>query len=294
VLPNGDVLVGSLPTHMVHGTPVPHNGSLLILDDNGQQIGRLTSRSLLQGPWDLTINSQGDQAQVFVSDVLSGTVTRIDMAVPPHGPPRVTGETQIASGYTHRPDPAALVVGPTGLVYDPASDILYVASTGDNAVYAVANAGTTQGDRGTGQAVITDAQHLHGPLGMVQDPNGDLIVANGDAVNPDPSQPNELDEFMPQGQFVAQFQVDSGAPGGAFGIGVQQVGQQVHFAAVDDNTNTLHVWTYTQPQAPGQAAAGAAARTGSSPHAPSLTREGMTDLALLLFLESDLGQWAWM
>ncbi len=34
--------------------------------------------------------------------------------------------------------------------------------------------------------------HLHGPFGLVLAPNGDLITANGDAVNGDPTQPSEL------------------------------------------------------------------------------------------------------
>jgi hypothetical protein len=40
------------------------------------------------------------------------------------GTPTVSGMTQIASGYVHRTDPAALVVGPTGLAFDPVSGTL--------------------------------------------------------------------------------------------------------------------------------------------------------------------------
>jgi hypothetical protein len=46
----------------------------------------------------------------------------------------------IASGYIHRGDPVTLFVSPTGLVYDGRHDVLYVASTGDNAVFAVSHA----------------------------------------------------------------------------------------------------------------------------------------------------------
>ena len=89
-----------------------------------------------------------------------------------------------------------------------------------------------------------DPQHLHGPLALTLAPNGDLIVANSDAVNADPNQPNELVEYTPHGKFVGQFQIDDGAPGAAFGPAVPRVGDQVRFAAVDDNTNTLNVWTF--------------------------------------------------
>jgi hypothetical protein len=79
---------------------------------------------------------------------------------------------------------------------------------------------------------------------LVLAPNGDLITSNGDAVNADPNHPNELVEYTKHGQFVGQFQLDSGAPGAAFGLAVQRVGDQVRFAAVDDDTNTLQVWTF--------------------------------------------------
>jgi DNA-binding beta-propeller fold protein YncE len=152
--------------------------------------------------------------------------------------------TRIASGYAHRSDPNALVVGPAGLAYDPSRDVLYVASTGDNAIYAIKNAAATHHDHGMGQLVVNDQTHLHGPLGLVLAPNGDLIVSNGDAQNPDANQPNELDEFTTGGKFVGQFQLDNGAPGAAFGIAVSNVNGQLRFAAADDNTNSLDVWTF--------------------------------------------------
>jgi hypothetical protein len=57
-------------------------------------------------------------------------------------------ETQIASGYTHRCDSAAFVVGPTGLALDRDRDVLYVASTGDNEIFAIHHASEMHSDRG--------------------------------------------------------------------------------------------------------------------------------------------------
>jgi uncharacterized protein (TIGR03118 family) len=246
VLPQGFVLVGSTPaTTAPDGTNTVDNGAILILDSNGNQVGEISDPTLLQGPWDLTINNvDTTHAQVFVSNVLSGTVTRIDLSIPNGGTPQVDNETQIASGFAHRTDANALVVGPTGLAFDSKTGTLLVASTGDNAIYAIPNADTTSEDAGRGKAVVQDPQHLHGPLGLVLAPNGDLIAANGDAQNPDPNQPNELVEFTKKGQFVGQFQLDPGDPGAGFGLAVQRIGDQVRFAAVDDNTSTLHVWTF--------------------------------------------------
>jgi uncharacterized protein (TIGR03118 family) len=243
VLKSGFVIVGNVPTND-DGTV--GQGSLLILDSNGNLVTQVTDSALLNGPWDMAINDQGNRAQVFVSNVLSGTVTRLDLRIPKGGIPMVESETQIASGYAHFPDPNALVIGPTGLAFDPQRDLLYVASTGDNAIYAIPNAAVTQRDHGLGRLVVQDDAHLHGPLGLALAPNGDLIAANGDAVNPDDNNSNELVEFTPKGQFVGQFQLDNGPAGAPFGIAVSSANGEIRFAAVDDDTNTLTVWTFKQ------------------------------------------------
>jgi uncharacterized protein (TIGR03118 family) len=246
VLKGGFVIVGNVPT--TDGTfDTIGQGSLLILDSNGNLVETLASKKYLDGPWDLTINDQGNRAQVFVSNVLSGTVTRIDLRIPRNGgAPVVEGMTQIASGYKHEPNDTALVVGPTGLAYDAARDILYVASTDDNAIYAIANAGETGRDRGKGRVIYNDPAHLHGPLGLALAPNGDLIAANGDAVNEDAAHPSELVEFTTSGQFVGEMSIDPDT-GAAFGIALQSVDGGLRFAAVNDSRNELDVWTFATP-----------------------------------------------
>jgi uncharacterized protein (TIGR03118 family) len=242
VLKRGFVLVGNVPT--TDGTSnTVMAGSLMIIDKDGNLVQNLTDSALLNGPWDLTINDQGDRAQVFVSNVLSGTVTRIDLRIPPHSNPIVESETMIASGYAHRTDPSAVVVGPTGLAYDAKHDILYVASTADNEIFAISDAKDRKSDGGTGRLVVKDNTHLHGPLALLLAPNGDLITANGDAVNPDSKQPSEIVEFTPRGKFVGQISLNPG-PDAGFGIALQFAApdSQIRFAAVDDNTNTVHVW----------------------------------------------------
>ncbi len=244
VLKSGFVLVGSLPT--TDGTSATvQQGSLLILDRFGHQVANLTSPTLLNGPWDLTVNDRGNNPQVFVSNVLSGTVTRIDLRISHRGGQiHVVNTVQIASGYTHRSDPAALVLGPTGLAFDPARNVLYVASTADNAVFAIPGASTTRRDLGMGRLIYRDDAHLRGPLGLVLAPNGNLITANGDAVNADPNQVqnSELVEFTPRGKFVGQFSIDP-TPDGAFGIALRTSGRDVILAAVDDVTNTVSIFT---------------------------------------------------
>jgi hypothetical protein len=243
VLKAGFVLVGNVPTS--DGTfATIQPGSLLVLNRTGNVVAQWTpAMAKIDGPWDLTIFDAGNKAKVFVSNVLNGTVVRLDVVINENGV-QIVAATQVASGYPFRSDPAALVVGPTGLAYDPQRDVLYVASTVDNAIFAVFGAGNTRHDGGKGVLIYSDRAHLHGPLGLALGPNGDLFTANGDAINSDPNQPSEIVEFTPQGRFVAQLSVDP-SQGGAFGLAFSHVREDVvHFAAVDDNNApTITDWS---------------------------------------------------
>ena len=166
-------------------------GPLLFLDRSGNVIPPSPFTTKLDGPWDLTIDDEFDHAKVFVSNVLNGTVTRLDLAVTA-STIAVNAATVIASGYTSKENDAALILGPTGLAYDPRADVLFVASTADNMIFAVANAGTRTGSSGRGRIVFKDDDHLRGPLALVFAPNGNLLTANGDAINDDPTPPSEI------------------------------------------------------------------------------------------------------
>jgi DNA-binding beta-propeller fold protein YncE len=131
----GFVVVGNVPTK--NGTSVVGPGALQIVDGSGKVVTTFAELTLLDGPWDLTINDRGGIAQIFVSNVLNGTVSRLDVMIGASSVDLIQ-IVRVAQGYTFRTDPSALVVGPTGLAYDPATDVLYVASTGDNAIFAVA------------------------------------------------------------------------------------------------------------------------------------------------------------
>jgi hypothetical protein len=243
VLTRGFVVVGNLPvSYPQGGSPTPGQGTLQFFDRSGNQVLALNDATLLDSPWDLVINDQGSQAQIFVSNVLSGTVTRVNVSIS-NNSVMVVSKTRIGSGYAHQPNAGAVVVGPTGLAYDRGHDTLYVASTGDNKIFAISDAGDATSDAaGMGAVVFADQQHLHGPLGLVLTPQGNLITANGDAAFAGGTQ-NDLVEFTPHGNLVATYQLDAGPPGGAFGIAVTARPGPVRFAAVDDNLNTVTVWT---------------------------------------------------
>ena len=93
-----------------------------------------------------------------------------------------------------------------------------------------------------GITIYDDNIHLHGPLGLAAAPNGHLLVTNNDGINPDPNQPSEIVEFTKQGEFVKEISVDP-AQGGSFGLAVSSTADQAIFAAVDDNTSMLIIWT---------------------------------------------------
>jgi hypothetical protein len=240
VLKRGFVLVGNVPT--VDGTDMTvQQGSLLIINDMGVLKATLTDPVLLDGPWGLAVNDEGNQAQIFVANVLNGTITRIDADVSGSSV-TIKKMTMIANGYAHRFDTSAIVLGPTGLVFDASRDVLYIASTADNEIFALAGAGTTSKSLGTGTVIYKDDVHLHGPLALVRLPNGHFHTSNGDAVNFDPMRPSEIVEFTLAGHFVQQLQLDKG-PDAGFGLALRESSENIlSLAAVNDNNNTAEIF----------------------------------------------------
>jgi hypothetical protein len=243
ILSNGIVIVGFLPTaDGTSATVTP--GGLIFIDRHGRSLGVLNSAPV-SGPWGMALFDRGNgNAQLFVSNVLTGVVSRVDLTYGEGGESvTINDQVTVASGFAHAADPAALEVGPSGAVFDPIRDILYVASEVDSAVYAIPNAATRNSSAGTGTLIYQDFTHLHGPLDLAMSPNGHLLVANSDGHNVDPNQPSELVEFTPGGQFLTQFSVDPNN-GGAFGIAIASIGWgAIRVAAVDDNQNTLTMFT---------------------------------------------------
>jgi hypothetical protein len=241
VLKSGFVLVANCPTNNQVPVAGAAPGSLLLIGANGNLVNTFTSNEI-QGPWDFSVYDQGSTVWVFVSNAINGTVSRIELVLTNNNF-AIKSATTIASGYTHHADPATFEVAPTGSAFDSQTGILYVASTGDNAVYAVPNALNLHSSKGTGTVIYADKAHLHGALAMVFGPNGDLLVSNSDEFNVDPNQPSEIVEFTVKGQFVGEISVDPNL-GGAFGLKATRAIDNVYrFAAVDDNANHITIWT---------------------------------------------------
>lgn len=240
VLRRGFVIVGNVPTK--NGTfKTIGQGALQIIDRHGNWLASWTDPVLLDGPWDLAVDDHGGSAAIYVSNVLNGTVVRLDVTVSAQAV-TLAKKTLIGKGYTHMPNDAALVLGPTGLAFDGTSHRLYVASTADNAVYAIGEADTRASAANLGSLVFADSR-LRGPLALRFAPNGDLLAANGDAVNADPEHPSEIVEFTKWGAFVREYNVDA-SQGGAFGIdtALSNPTNGFNYAVIDDVTNNLSVY----------------------------------------------------
>jgi len=237
-LRNGWVIVGSLPTQQMNGnTVISGSGCLIVLDSRGKVRETFTGHGI-NGPWDMTTLDLGGITELFVTNVLNGTVDaagatvdggtvlRLVISSGPTDSPTLLNVTQIGSGFGEHLDPAALVIGPTGVGLGP-DGILYVADTVANRITAIPDAVFRVTDDGTGKTV-TKKGALNGPLGLAIAPGGDVLTVNSGDGN--------MVETTPGGKQAEVKTVDNqGDPAGAgnlFGLAVKPGADAVYF--VDD------------------------------------------------------------
>jgi len=243
-LRSGFVVVGSLPT-VAGDVTTAEAGCLIVLNSTGKVVETFTGHNI-NGPWDMTAVDGGPLAALFVTNVLNGTVAangsvvndgtvvRLLLSVSDDGPPQLLDSTVIASGFPERTDPAALVIGPTGVAFDSETGTLYVADSLNNRIAAIPDALFRILPAGTG-STVSQGGALNDPLGLALAPNHNLVTANGNDGN--------LVEINPtSGKQVAVKLVDNtgGPPPGAgalFGLFVTPAG--VYF--VDDASNTFNL-----------------------------------------------------
>lgn len=244
ILDDGFVVVGSLPTHagvLEQGD----SGCLIFLTPDGAP-SFTVSGGAINGPWDLTIRRDRGQDQLFVTNVLNGTVaaggatvnggTVARLTVDVSGMvPQVTNSVIVGSSFPERTDPAALVVGPTGVGVSR-DGTLYVADSAGNDIRTIPDALDRIASGGTGTQ-LTSGGDLNDPLGLALAPNGDVLTANGGNGN--------IVETSPDGLQVSQLLVDSNpmpgpqpGNGALFGL-ADSPGAGLYF--VDDDNNNLNL-----------------------------------------------------
>ena len=243
VLPGGWVVVGSTPsTNGMAATAKA--GCLIVLNSRGRAVETFSGHGI-NGPWDSTVVSHGNVADLFVTNVLNGTVAakgkvvrggtvlRLTLVVYGHGMPRLVSSTKIGSGFPQRTDPAAFVLGPTGVGLGR-NGTLYVAETLTSEITAIPNALLRPGSAGTG-SLVTKGGKLNMPLGLAIAPNGHVLTVNGGN--------GKIVETTPGGAQIAwRFLDTSGMPKGAgalFGLAVRPGRGGVYY--VDDAQNTLRL-----------------------------------------------------
>jgi len=249
VLRSGWVIVGSLPTSD-GSAATAQAGCLIVLDSSGNVAETITDAQI-NGPWDMTaFDETGDEghasrASLFVANVLNGTaaaggsvvnegtVVRVDLDVSSSANPSVESITVIGSGFSERTDPAALVIGPTGVALGKNHKTLYVADSLNNRIAAISDPLHRSSSANTGTTVSSGGS-LNDPLGMTLSIDGNILTANGNDGN--------LVETTPMGKQIATTQLDgTGNPPGAgtlFGL-VDVPGHGLFF--VDDGSNTLNL-----------------------------------------------------
>ena len=238
-LRSGWVIVGSLPTR---GGNISGPGCLIVLDQWGHVRETFWGHGI-NGPWDMATLDLGNQAVLFVTNVLNGTVAggghtvfggtvlRLVIKIPAFGLPFIWFRATIGSGFPEALNSSALVLGPTGAGLG-ANGTLYVADTITNRIAAIPDAVFRDFSAGAG-FTVSRGRALNNPLGLVIAPNGDILTVNGGNGN--------LVEVTPFGAQIAVRRLDSsGSPPGAgalFGLAVVPNQRAVYF--VDDATNQL-------------------------------------------------------
>jgi hypothetical protein len=227
-LPKGLVVVGSLPAPGGNSAKMTA-GALTILNSKGMVVKTLKGGPI-NGPWDMTAVSHGNKATLFVTNVLNGTVkaagktvhkgtvVRIGLKVSSAGA-TMTSEKVIAGGFGEHTDPAALVVGPTGVGLGP-NGTLYVADSVANRIAAIPSAMTRMTKLGHGGMTVSKGKSLNDPLGLAIAPNGDAVSMNG--------ADGRAVETTPAGKQFAKTLIKKGA-GDLFGLALTPKANGIYF-----------------------------------------------------------------
>jgi hypothetical protein len=244
ILPGGWVVVGSLPSGAGGALPLVNPaGCLIVLNSNGA-VAETWTNANINGPWDMTETTTGAGADLFVANVLSrpvgtsvtpqsgdaSTIVRISVSLSASAAPRMTGSVIVGSGFISKPNKAALVQGPTGVVLGR-NGTLFIAETVQNRIAEIPNALTRTTAFADGTTTLSSGGWLNGPLGLTLAPNGDVLAMNG-------SDGNAV-EISPSGHQLAKLTLVHNGSGDLFAAAIATGRRGLLF--VNDGTNALDI-----------------------------------------------------
>ncbi len=165
---------------------------------------------------------------------MNSSAHRAHFLVAKSGPPKITEQTVIASGFGQRADKDVFLIGPTGLALIDNTLYRFRTQLFANSIVAIDNPSTLNSTVGTGKLVTKDGQ-LQRPLALAATADGHLVAVNGlngQAVEIDPASGKQVaTKWLDNNQ--AQSPPGSGD---LFGIVASPDGG---FYYVEDDTNML-------------------------------------------------------
>ncbi len=235
--------VTSLPDGSIVATASQAHAAVLVAPSGA--ISTPFSADAFAEPWSAIYAAHADNAFVYVSNAMTGTIDRIAL----NGDTQ-TSFTEIASGFSVNMGVPGSISAPAGLTYDASNDTLYVVDTNANLVAALSNvsaigadgvivSGTDfSGPSAASAKVIASGKPLNGPISGALLVNGDLVVGN----TLDPNGTNLLIEISPTAGVVATKNVDTGAAGAIFGIVTvpKTITTMGAYGSVNTKTNVIY------------------------------------------------------
>lgn len=252
MLSSGWVIVGSTPS--TDGTTKTKGpGCLLVFDAKGK-LTTVWKGSRINDPWgNMAVIDKGSIASLFISMsgfdvpgpdkigtktgdpmiIKKAIVLLVDLAIAADAPPKVTGQSIVASGFGQQADEDVFLIGPTGLAL--IGDTLYVSDAVGNRIVAIPDALTRKDSGGTGRTVAKNG-FLQRPLALAATGDGHILATNaknGQVVEFDPVSGTQLGA-----QWIDADQAQS-PPGNGdlFGLAMALDGRSFYY--VEDDVNTL-------------------------------------------------------
>ena len=220
-------------------------GCLIVLDSHGT-VRETISGHGINGPWDMAALGKRPDADLFVTNVLNGTVAangavvhrgtvlRLLVRAYWNSPPKLLAVTKIGSGFSEQTNASAFIIGPTGVGLTATARSTWL-TPGRTGSPRIPYAATRMSSAGTGFVLTSggQAQRTAGPGHRAE---------RRRAHRQRRRRPDRRDDDRAATQVAHRFLDRSGSPPGSgalFGLAVAPQDGGVYY--VDDATNILRL-----------------------------------------------------